>query len=78
MRSSLISLSVLIRAYIKEFILVLAWTIAILAFYYVNVNYPNHSHALSLIDVYASGKVSHLMNLDQRVNIQFKFVYVRL
>ena len=78
MRSSLISLCVLIRAYIEELVFVLAWTIAVLALYNVNVNYSNHSHSLGLVNVYASGKVSHLMNLDQRINIQFKFVYVRL
>lgn len=40
----------------------------------MQVYYSDHSHALSLILLNASSEISHIMNLEQRVNVNFELV----
>lgn len=63
---------------VKQLVSVFAWAFGVLALCNVHVNYANHGHFLLHVNLCPPGEISHLIDLQQRVNITPKLLDPRL
>ncbi len=73
-----LSLPVAVGGDVEQLVLVLAGTLGVLALGNVHVNHADHGCAVARLRGHSVRKVTHVVDLDERLNVHLELVHVLL